>query len=354
MGCQSIGQRRANDNVTCSLVLPAVLERSFPALEGLLETHRTTACIGALAAVALPLVSRTNYPAGSKHILPLLDLCIPGLDVNDPLKTLSTVAFIIQSLSTVKIADLTAREALDESGAEGTARGEGGMDGVQEGTPPPPSIEISDDYEQAAGPVLSREEEDQLTRESTADFPEWISKFFRAVLALYDHLPEPGRSGRAGGKLEETMISTITVACDFVLGQSSPAIYDLALQIFTKHVLGAPKLNSAKAIEHLAACFGRADPAKALAALLPVCITNIKTELENGASSTRTTSTSTPIESDTAFHWYCILLLGSLHMAAEEVRMVLLLTCAAAMGRTDYGPLSHCRRASSTRRSSWT
>lgn len=300
-------------------MLPAVLERSFPALEGLLETHRTTACIGALAAVALPLVSRTNYPAGSKHILPLLYLCIPGLDVNDPLKTLSTVAFIIQSLATVKIADLTAREALEEesSGAGGGV----GMDGVQEGTPPPPTIEI-DQYEQSTGPVLSREEEDQLTRESTADFPEWISKFFRAVLALYDHLPEPGRSGRAGGKLEETMISTITVACDFVLGQASPAIYDVALQIFSKHVVSAPKLNSAKAIGHLAACFGRADPRKALEAFLPVCISNIQIELENGASSIRTTSTSTPIESDTAFHWYCILLLGSLHMAAEEVIIV--------------------------------
>lgn len=262
--------------------------------------------------MALPMVSRTNFPAGSKNLLPLLDLCIPGLDVNDPLKTLSSVAFIIQALSTVKIDDLTQVEALDEPDAGASMQ----LDGVSE--PPPPSIEV-DDTDSDSGPVLSRQDEDMLTRESTADFPEWISKFFLAVLALYDHLPEPGKTGKAGGKLEESMISTVTVACDFVLSQCSPAIYDVALQIFTRHVIGAPRANSARAIGHLAACFGRADPAKALAALLPVCLSNIRLELENGASATRTTSTSTPIESDNSFHWYCLLLLGALHMGAEEV-----------------------------------
>lgn len=325
-----------------TLVLPAVLERSFPALQGLLETHRTTACMGALAAIALPLVSRGNYPAGSKSILPLLDLCIPGLDVNDPLKTLSTVSFVIQSLSTVKIDDLTRLEALDEN--EGRDSGMGGV----EGGASPPSIEIdADGLDGDAEPPLSRAEEDALTRESTADFPEWISKFFRAVLALYDHLPEPGRSGRAGGRLEESMISTITVACDFVLGQSSPAIYDIALQIFSKHVIASPKINSARAIGHLAACFGRADPAKSLAAFLPVCIANIKIELENGASSTRTTSTSIPIESDTAFHWNCILLLGSLHMGGEEVRHI---RTKSTLLRAEH-PFTHRYRPSSTGRS---
>jgi proteasome activator subunit 4 len=289
-----------------------VLERSFPALQGLLETHRTTACMGALAAVAIPFLSRTNYPAGSKNLLPLLDLFVPGLDVNDPLKTLSSVAFIIQSLATVKIADLTRPEALDDSDAPME------MDGVHEA---PPAIQVDGVDEAFEGPVLSRAEEDDLTRQSTADFPDWIVRFFKAVLALYDNLPEPGRSGRSGGKLEETMISTVTVACDFVLGQCSPEIYDIALNIFKEHVIDSPRANSARAIGHLAACFGRANPQRALKALLPICIEKIKMEIAHGASSTRTTSSSSPIESDNAFHWYCLLLLGTLHMSADQVRL---------------------------------
>lgn len=279
------------------------------------QTHRTEACMGALAAVALPMISRSNYPAGSKNLLPLLELCIPGLDVNDPIKTLSTVVFVMQALATVKIDDLTRRECIDE------ASGPGHLDGVREATPPPPEIEIEDVDMDAQGVVLSRVEEDALTRDSTADFPEWIVKFFKAVLALYDHLPDPGRSGKAGGKMEESMIGTITVACDLILGRASPEIYDVALSVFTKHVIGSPRVNSARAVGHLAACFGRADPAKSLAAFLPVCIDKINIELDNGASSTRTTSSSTPIESDNALHWYCLILLGSVHMAADDVRM---------------------------------
>lgn len=266
--------------------------------------------MGALSAVAIPFLSRTNYPAGSKNLLPLLDLFVPGLDVNDPMKTLSSVAFFIQALATVKIADLTRAEALDDSAPAME------LDGVHE---PTPAIQIEDTDEESAEPSLSREEEDDLTRQSTADFPEWIVKFFKAVLALYDNLPEPGRSGRSGGKLEETMISTVTVASDFVLGQCSPEIYDIALNIFKEHVINSPKANSARAIGHLAACFGRANPQRALKAFLQPCIDKIKVELKHGASSTRTTSSSTPIESDNAFHWYCLLLQGTLHMAAEEV-----------------------------------
>lgn len=267
--------------------------------------------MGALSAIAIPFISRTNFPAGSKNLVPLLDLFIPGLDVNDPMKTLSSVAFFIQATATVKLADLTRPEASDDSSAPME------LDGVHE---PVPSIEVDlVEGEESTGPILSRQEEDDMTRQSTADLPEWIVKFFKAILALYDNLPEPGRSGRSGGKLEEAMISTCTVACDHVLGQSSPEIFDIALNIFKEHVINSPKANSARAIGHLAACFGRANPKSSLDTFLPICISKIKTEIEHGASSTRTTTSSTPIESDNALHWYCLLLLGSLHMAAEHV-----------------------------------
>lgn len=42
------------------------------------------------------MISRAVYPAGAKHLVPLLELCIPGLDVNDPIKTMSTAMFVIQ------------------------------------------------------------------------------------------------------------------------------------------------------------------------------------------------------------------------------------------------------------------
>lgn len=63
------------------LILHPILERSIPALEALVETQRTTACIRALGAVALSLVSRDIYYPGAKHLVEILDLLIPGIDL---------------------------------------------------------------------------------------------------------------------------------------------------------------------------------------------------------------------------------------------------------------------------------
>jgi proteasome activator subunit 4 len=69
------------------LIVRPILERAVPALENLTETQRTLAVIRALGAVAPALVSREIYPAGAKHLVPILQLLIPGIDLNDPSKT---------------------------------------------------------------------------------------------------------------------------------------------------------------------------------------------------------------------------------------------------------------------------
>lgn len=63
------------------LILNPVLERAIPSLEALVETQRTTAVIKALGAVALALVSREIYPPGAKHLVSILQLLIPGIDL---------------------------------------------------------------------------------------------------------------------------------------------------------------------------------------------------------------------------------------------------------------------------------
>ena len=64
-----------------SLIMPAVLERAYSGLESINETHRTTAVLSTLSGVALPLVSEKIWLGGQKHLLPLLDLCLPGVDL---------------------------------------------------------------------------------------------------------------------------------------------------------------------------------------------------------------------------------------------------------------------------------
>jgi proteasome activator subunit 4 len=61
--------------------------------------------------------------------------------------------------------------------------------------------------------------------------------------------------------------------------------------------------NAVRAIHQLVECVANANPRKTLAKFLPFCSHNIRTELENGASSTRTTSDSSPLPADATLHW---------------------------------------------------
>jgi len=80
------------------LILHSILERAVPSLEALVEvcvassccvnfsylvyqTQRTIAVIKALGAVAPAIVSREVYYPGAKHLIPILQLLIPGIDL---------------------------------------------------------------------------------------------------------------------------------------------------------------------------------------------------------------------------------------------------------------------------------
>jgi hypothetical protein len=61
--------------------------------------------------------------------------------------------------------------------------------------------------------------------------------------------------------------------------------------------------NAVRAIHQLVECVANANADKTLAKFLPFCSKNIRVELENGASSMRTTSVSSPLPSDATLHW---------------------------------------------------
>ena len=62
--------------------------------------------------------------------------------------------------------------------------------------------------------------------------------------------------------------------------------------------------NAVRAIHQLVECVANANPEKTLAKFFYFCEKNIGTELENGASSLRTTTTSSAsLPSDATLHW---------------------------------------------------
>ena len=58
-------------------------------METLIEPHRLIACMFCVVSASRPMLSaRKYYPEGPNHILPLLQLALPGIDPNDFKKTL--------------------------------------------------------------------------------------------------------------------------------------------------------------------------------------------------------------------------------------------------------------------------
>ena len=87
------------------LILPAILQRSYNSLEALETTQRTGVVIAVLATTSQPMLSRSLYAAGAKHLAPLLHLCLPGIDMNDSMKTMSTCMFILSASISLVISD---------------------------------------------------------------------------------------------------------------------------------------------------------------------------------------------------------------------------------------------------------
>ncbi|KAL3050189.1 hypothetical protein OYC64_012265 [Pagothenia borchgrevinki] len=88
------------------LVIPPVLERTYPALETLTEPHQLTATLSCMIGVARSLVSGgQRYPEGPTHMLPLLMRALPGVDPNDFSKCMITFQFIATFVTLVPLVD---------------------------------------------------------------------------------------------------------------------------------------------------------------------------------------------------------------------------------------------------------
>ncbi|PFX25214.1 Proteasome activator complex subunit 4B [Stylophora pistillata] len=88
------------------IVLPTLLDKLYVALATLTEPHQLTATLNCVTSVARALVRPDeSYPAGRHHVLPLLQLVLPGIDPNDFRKALGTFMFISTIVCLVPVVD---------------------------------------------------------------------------------------------------------------------------------------------------------------------------------------------------------------------------------------------------------
>ncbi|EDR15426.1 uncharacterized protein LACBIDRAFT_301740 [Laccaria bicolor S238N-H82] len=290
------------------LILYPILERAVPSLEALVETQRTLAVIKALGAVAPAIVSREVYYPGAKHLVPILELLIPGIDLNDPAKTLCTTSFLVEVSQHIMIGDLTNDEVVAAN-----------LD-LEPTLPSDTQVTFQsftqDDAEESyidMRSTLTDEEEDALLKDSTRSFPDWITSFIHRVIQLLENLPEEGPDGSSGGATEIQVVDAVTGACSQICVHLSEPLFDLVLKMVFDYATTNVRSNAVRAIHQLVECVANADPVKTLAKFFPFCDNSIRVEIENGASSLRTTSASTPLPSDATLHWNLAILRGAVY-----------------------------------------
>ncbi|TBU39582.1 hypothetical protein BD309DRAFT_1022044 [Dichomitus squalens] len=289
------------------LILHPILERAEPALEALVETHRTTAVIKALGAVAPAMVCRDVYYPGAKHLLPILELLLPGIDLNDPPKTFCTTSFVSEVAQYIKFGELFAKT--EQPIGDGT-----------EPIPTPPSDAPAIEFERFPDGVeawsddnLTQEEEDAILRDSSGTVADWVAAFLRRVILLFENLPEEGPNGAAGGATEVQLVDAVSGAFSQICVHLSEPLYDMVLSLVYDYATQNVRSNAVRAIHQLVECVANANSQKTLDRFLPICDQRIRTELDHGASSLRITSGgSTPLPSDATLHWNLAILRGAI------------------------------------------
>ena len=218
------------------------------------------------------LLSRQHYPEGASHLLPLLELIIPGIDMNDPLKSFASLMFISHVAMCVPFWDLTeiSRNTMD----------------------------------------IDETEIDQIIRIGTSGFEAWILKFLERVFVMFENLPQQYGHHSNNSTMESSLIRLLLHTCEVTFSQLSPSLHNLVIRKIVEFARSNVIPNATKAIGFLAAAACGSENEKALPLFITLCKEKILEELEHGASSVHSSSFSTTHPfgfhsmSDASLHWY--------------------------------------------------
>jgi len=141
------------------------------------------------------------------YIGDIFQLLLPGIDLNDPTKTTLSCMAISNMVDFIRLGDISEVE-----GASDVTPGTRALRIV-------PRVRVADDPNDPVDPVqreleeLSPEEMEERARFGTSIFRDWVPEFLGRVLLLFSNLPEEGgKSGRAGGKIEQVTLQSVLVS----------------------------------------------------------------------------------------------------------------------------------------------
>jgi proteasome activator subunit 4 len=282
-------------------ILPALLDRIYPALEvGVIESHRTMAAVGSLVSISTCLFSREHFPEGCKHLLPILQLTLPGLDINDTKKAILTLILYIKIGVTIPL-----RTVLETNGHD-------------------METDLPEHFTKRLVLTESNMDEDQLQelndtcKYHVSELRQWIDGYLDRVFQILENLPQQYATGNNGKSTEGTVLDLMTHASSIIFGQLSDDLYDHVVNRFVDYLSDNCIPAATDTIGLLTAAITRYNH-RSFTKILDLVYENIKEEIENKAASvpSSTYSDTNPFGmnkmSDSKFHWYqaCLMSLCS-------------------------------------------
>ncbi|KAI9151112.1 Proteasome activator BLM10 [Blastocladiella emersonii ATCC 22665] len=232
------------------------------------HAHRTLTAIVAARASVWALTHPTLWPPGPRdHLLELLFLVLPGIDVNDHNKTLATLLFLSDAFSVFRF--------------DNDARFPG----------------------------------------AAAFAEDWIAQFLAKVFALLENIDaagpdatQSGQSSAAAAKgrgptgIEGNMVQSLVYTCTIVFAQLPADLHGMAARKFTNWVQSRTFAQASDAVSRLVANVVSRDPAAHLPRWLEWLDERVADEVHHGAGSRATVHSSSVSEGTGPLLWYQTLL----------------------------------------------
>eukprot|EP00039_Didymoeca_costata_P033291 m.41688 g.41688 ORF g.41688 m.41688 type:complete len:1837 (-) comp9800_c0_seq1:208-5718(-) len=217
------------------IALPQMMEKVYPALQTVTETHQTVSALSILLNIIRPLLWEEHYADGGKHIVPILQLCLPGIDPNDATKTQHALAVFMTVLANTQIMDCS--ESIPDNASENK----------------------------------------RALYESTAFFEDWAMLFMDRVFCVLETLVP------ASGKIHSTergLGYVLGVACEDLFEQLSPRVYETVVRKLYNWVVSNRMVHVGKTVGAICAGAVRANPEFTLKLFLPDICSRVSNLLE--------------------------------------------------------------------------
>ncbi|KAL9658080.1 hypothetical protein ABK040_012994 [Willaertia magna] len=223
-------------------VFPPLMERSFYALETLTSTHQTISALETLSLVVFPLLKYSLYPEGATYLTNLLNLTLPGIDVNDSRKTFSTFKFYTSLLVCV------------------------------------PLCSTSNSSDEREPPEVIRY------------FEEWSVQLLERIFTVLSHQTDPKSNQVDADLISPNMFWGL---CDLLFNQMPDELLDVCLHKVHNFVNTNFLFNAKKNIAHMCSSLSYAYTEQTLALFIPMLYDKLIKEKENGKSLKHLTDTET-------------------------------------------------------------